>query len=317
MIASLAAAAAALFTPADLASPPPAAPPPGLSAVLGLYGPDEGLVAVGEEAGRLRAVRLGDAPAPAGEFRLVRGPREDVVAIEIGGVALVRRDAGAEVEQAIRQAARRADPARLRAESLSAAPPAEPEPRRVSELVDLATLDPAIRLDVRYAGAENFMGFPLYEQPRAFLQRPAAEALARVQARLAARGYGLLVFDAYRPWFVTRMFWEATPEASRMFVADPAQGSRHNRGAAVDLTLYDLATGQAVDMPSRYDEFSPRAYADFPGGAARERWFRALLRQEMETEGFAVLAEEWWHFDFAGYADWGIGTATFEDLAGR
>ena len=101
------------------------------------------------------------------------------------------------------------------------------------------------------------MGVPLYDRAQARLQRPAAEALGRVQRALAAEGFGLLVHDAYRPWYVTRMFWDATPDSQRVFVADPATGSRHNRGAAVDLTLYDLRTGRPVTMVSGYDEFSP------------------------------------------------------------
>jgi len=103
---------------------------------------------------------------------------------------------------------------------------------------------------------------PMYSQARAFLQRPAAEALVRAGHELHAKGYGLLIHDGYRPWYVTEMFWEATPNDKKIFVADPQNGSRHNRGCAVDLTLYDLKTGAAVRMPSGYDKMSERAYAD-------------------------------------------------------
>jgi D-alanyl-D-alanine dipeptidase len=129
---------------------------------------------------------------------------------------------------------------------------------------------PTIRLDVRYAGTDNFMGVPLYSSARAFLQRPAAEALARAHQKLRAQGFGLLIHDGYRPWYVTRMFWEATPDSLRVFVADPSRGSRHNRGCAVDLTLYELATGRPVEMPGVYDEMSPRSYPTYPG-ATRQR----------------------------------------------
>jgi D-alanyl-D-alanine dipeptidase len=101
-----------------------------------------------------------------------------------------------------------------------------------------------------------------------------------------------------------------------MFVADPSQGSRHNRGCATDLTLYDLKTGKAVEMTGGYDEMSPRSYADYAGGTSRERWLRDLLRREMEAQGFAVYPEEWWHFDYKDWSDYAIGTATFSQLHG-
>ena len=185
----------------------------------------------------------------------------------------------------------RADPVLLRQRALAATPPVEAGDKLPSDLVEVTRLAPGIKLDIRYAGLNNFMGIPLYETPAAYLQRPAAEALARIHRALAAQGYGLLIHDAYRPWSVTWMFWEATPPEARIFVADPAEGSRHNRGCAVDLTLYDLKTGRPVEMPSRYDEFSTRAYADFVGGTTKQRALRAILRGAMEADGFTVYAE--------------------------
>ena len=195
----------------------------------------------------------------------------------------------------------------LRAEALAATPPVETPPRAAHDLVDLATVDPRIRFDIRYATTNNFMGSRMYERPNPRLQRPAAEALGRVARALAAQGYGILVFDAYRPWYVTKMFWEATPNSLRAFVADPAKGSRHNRGAAVDLTLYELKSGRIVKMPSGYDEFTPRAAANYEGGTAEQRRLRDLLRTAMTAEGFLVYAEEWWHFDFKDWQAWSIG----------
>jgi D-alanyl-D-alanine dipeptidase len=142
------------------------------------------------------------------------------------------------------------------------------------------------------------MGTPFYSSARAFMQRPAAEAVARASRTLRPYGYGLLVHDAYRPWYVTKMFWDGTPPAQHVFVADPSQGSRHNRGAAVDITLYDLKTGRPIEMPGGYDEMSSRSYPDYPGGTSLQRWHRALLRRAMEAEGFTVYEAEWWHFDF-------------------
>jgi zinc D-Ala-D-Ala dipeptidase len=196
----------------------------------------------------------------------------------------------------------------------AATPPAEPGPFRPADLVELTALDPSLRLDIRYAGYDNFLGTPVYEQARAFLQRPAAEALVRAHRALRARGYGLLVHDAYRPWWVTKLFWDATPEDKRDFVADPAKGSRHNRGCAVDLTLYRLADGRAVDMPSLYDEMTERAAPAYPGGTAEQRGHRDLLRSAMEREGFTVFESEWWHFDYRDWREYPILNLPFDAI---
>lgn len=185
--------------------------------------------------------------------------------------------------------------------ALLAQPPAEQGEFRDSELVEPARLDATLRLDIRYAGRDNFLGRPVYSEARAFLQRPAAEALVRAHKRLRPGGYGILVHDGYRPWSVTKLFWDATPPDKKVFVADPARGSRHNRGCAADITLYDLKTGLAVPMPSAYDEMTERAYPDYPGGSGEARRLRTLLREAMEAEGFTVYEYEWWHFD---YKDW-------------
>ena len=207
--------------------------------------------------------------------------------------------------------------AALKAEAQQAAPPQEPDPKRSPDLVDLATLDPSIRLDIRYATAQNFLGVALYTQPRAFLQRPAAESLLRAHRALLRQGYGLLIHDAYRPWWVTKVFWEATPPAQRDFVADPTQGSRHNRGCAVDLTLYEVRTGDAVRMPGLYDEMSERSSPEYAGGTERQRALRDLLRVAMETAGFEVHESEWWHFDYADWREYPIMNVHFENLPAR
>jgi len=198
--------------------------------------------------------------------------------------------------------------------ALAATPPAETGEFRPADLVELTTLDPGIRLDIRYAGTRNFLGTPFYSEARAFLQRPAAEALVRVARSLRREGYGLLVHDAYRPWYVTKMFWDAMPPELHRYVADPAEGSRHNRGCAVDLTLYDLKTGRAVEMPSLYDEMSPRAYPSYGGGSAAQRRLRDLLRRHMEAEGFSVYEYEWWHFDYRDWKSYAIQNVRFEAI---
>jgi D-alanyl-D-alanine dipeptidase len=180
-------------------------------------------------------------------------------------------------------------------------PPLEKGSFRDADLVDIAKLDPSLKLDIRYARADNFTGRPVYPEARAFLQRPAAEALARVQRALKDKGFGLVVFDGYRPWAVTKLFWDITPADKRNFVADPREGSKHNRGCAVDLSMIDLKTGREVEMPSPFDEMSERASASFAGGAPEQRERRDILRKAMEKEGFEVYPDEWWHFD---YKDW-------------
>jgi zinc D-Ala-D-Ala dipeptidase len=187
------------------------------------------------------------------------------------------------------------------AASAQEGPPREAGKLREPELVELIRRDKELRLDIRYATANNFLGRPVYAEARAFLQKPAARALTRARKRLRREGYGLLVFDGYRPWSVTKIFWDATPADRKQFVADPARGSRHNRGCAVDLTLYDLKTGREVEMPSPYDDFTERAHVNYAGGTPEQRRLRDLLRAAMEREGFRVYEPEWWHFD---YKDW-------------
>ena len=167
------------------------------------------------------------------------------------------------------------------------------------DLVDLARFDPRLRLDIRYATPANFMGRTLYPIARAVAQRPVADALSKVQTRAEAAGYGLLIFDAYRPWRITRMMWEETPPDRREFVADPHTGSRHNRGCSIDLTLH--RGGAEVVMPSPYDDFTPAAYRSNIAAPAKALELSRMLEAWMVAEGFVPLANEWWHYD---WADW-------------
>ena len=204
--------------------------------------------------------------------------------------------------------------AELESLALRSHPPIEQGDFHAADLVDVAKLDSSIHLEVRYATTNNFLGVPVYRSARAYLQKPAAEALVRAHRWLARYGFGLLIHDAYRPWYVTKIFWDATPDDKKIFVADPAKGSRHNRGCAVDLTLYELATGRPVEMPSGYDEFSPRAYPSYAGGTSLRRWHRALLQRAMERERFHVYEWEWWHFDFEGWERYPIINVTFDKI---
>ncbi len=193
-------------------------------------------------------------------------------------------------------------------------PPVETGEFLKPDLVELVSLNPRIHLDIRYATANNLAGRPLYTEARAFLQRPVAIAVARAEGKLEPLGFGLVVFDGYRPWSVTKVFWDLTPPDKKEFVADPAHGSRHNRGCAVDLSLYDLATGQEADMPSAYDEMSPRAYPTYAGGTAAQRERRDLLRRTMEAEGFTVDSSEWWHFDHRDCARYAVLNVPFDQI---
>ncbi len=183
-----------------------------------------------------------------------------------------------------------------------------------TDLVELIKLDTSIHLDIRYATTNNFVGRPVYKEARAFLQRPAAKALIRVNESLKPLGYGLVVFDGYRPWSVTNLFWKVTPPDKHNFVANPAHGSIHNRGCAVDLSLYDLTTGKEIQMTGNYDEMTERSYSDYTGGTEEQRKMRDLLRTKMEDEGFKVIRDEWWHFDYKDWKQYRITNVPFEKI---
>ncbi|MEO6726422.1 MAG: M15 family metallopeptidase [Blastocatellia bacterium] len=185
---------------------------------------------------------------------------------------------------------------------------------RSPDLVELVKLDPSIKLDIRYATPNNFLGRQVYPEARAFLQRPAAESLLRVHQAMQKKGYGVLVFDGYRPWAITKIFWDATPASKKNFVANPAKGSKHNRGCAVDMSLFDLKTGKEIQMPSEYDEMTERAYPNYKGGTAEQRQMRDLLRAAMETEGFVVNEYEWWHFDYKSWHEYPTLNISFDQI---
>jgi len=306
----------------------PAPPPARWLGLLGEYGQGAAWRIVAEHDGKLRLVDTTLHVTPLTEraesefvadsggeqVRFTRDATGRATELRLGASTLPRND----IEPRAGSNQLRVTPVRsvdsLRTEALAASPPAEPGPFAPDELVELVKLDPGIKLEIRYATTNNFLGTRFYDEPRAFLQRPAAEAVVRAHRALRQYGYGILVHDAYRPWYVTKMFWDAVPLDTRWLVADPAQGSRHNRGAAVDLTLYQLATGQPVEMPSTYDESTDRAFADYPGGTSRQRWHRALLRRAMEAESFRINVNEWWHFDHSTWQSYAITNVPFDRI---
>ena len=317
---------ALLLQVADSLPPKPAPPPAAWLRLIGGYAGERDTLFIYEDRGALVALVTRATPQPLAQvsesvFTFAgRGMDHPQVVfrrdgIQVGAVTRRRLQLGPAQGEGGQL---RLQPVRSVAELLRIdrrlKPPAESGAFLAPDLVEPAKLDSGIHLDIRYASTNNFLGSVFYASPRAFLQRPAALAVVRAARALRPLGYGILIHDAYRPWYVTKVFWDATPPASRWLVANPARGSKHNRGAAVDLTLYDLATGMPIEMPSTYDEATVRAESDYPGGTSRQRWHRALLRRVLEAEGFTVNPSEWWHFDYRDWQRYQILNTPFEEI---
>ncbi|MBJ7253679.1 MAG: M15 family metallopeptidase [Sphingomonadaceae bacterium] len=235
----------------------------------------------------------------AGEGRRIslsrRAVASGLAALPLVGCASVRPDRDVQFIPADKAAALRPD-----------------DPKRLLELIKL---DPAIRLDMRYATTNNFTGQVLYDEARAFLAAPAASALVRASKMAQSDGFGLTIYDAYRPWRITKKLWDATPVGPKKeYVANPRRGSKHNRGCAVDLTLHDLQTGQLVEMPSEFDDFSEKAHRDYMGASAAAIANRARLARYLEAEGFVGLSHEHWHFDFTGWEQFPVMDIPFNKI---
>jgi CubicO group peptidase (beta-lactamase class C family)/D-alanyl-D-alanine dipeptidase len=318
------------FKRVEVAKPQPA--PVGWRGLIGEYGWDHDILYIFEKDGKLWALiewfefdpleqvsenvfKFPDRGLYDGE-RLIftRDQTGRATQVEAASVVFKRRNVGPEEGAAQLRVKPLRPISELLKEAVAAQPPKEVGEFREADLVELNRLDPTIKLEIRYATPNNFLGSVFYSEPRAFLQRPAAEALVRAHQKLKEKGYGLLIHDAYRPWYVTKVFWDATPNEKKIFVADPSKGSRHNRGAAVDLTLYDLNTGKPIEMVGTYDETTDRSYPDYPGGTSLQRWHRNLLRDVMEAEGFAVYEAEWWHFDYKDWQRYPIGNMRFDKI---
>lgn len=179
-------------------------------------------------------------------------------------------------------------------------------------LIDIQKSVPGIKLDIRYATKNNFMKQVMYKQARAFARRPVVEQLKLIQMELKKKGYGLKIYDAYRPYTVTVEFFKKASDKN--FVANPAKGSKHNRGCAIDLSLIDLKTGKDIPMPTAYDSFEPAAnphYSKLPEQVIKNRDF---LIQTMHAHGFKVIYNEWWHFDFNGWPSYELMDIPFDSL---
>jgi len=196
------------------------------------------------------------------------------------------------------------DWAKLRAEAAKAAVPAALAAGEQAQLVDAATVA-GVKVNSVYAGSDNLFGAPLYTTPKLFVSKEAAAALGKVQQRLAPYGYGLVLWDAYRPWSVSKLANLALPEGKKDMLEDPeTKGSTHNTGNAVDVGLYSLESGEKLDMGCGFDELSLRQYASYAGGTSRERYLRSLLRETMEAHGFTGIEMEWWHFEYEGISNY-------------
>lgn len=296
----------------DIPTPLPSPCPPEWLGLLGLYGAGDIVLLVLERDGTLEGMVKG------GRFYTLEKLGPDTFRFPNAGrlasrkVVFERDASGKAVTLRLDQdvlprspasdgVVPRTRPARgvkdLLREARAASPPVEPAAPLPSDLVEVARLDPSIRVDLRYAGDQNVVGEELLETPQAFLQRPAAEALVRVHRSLASLGYGLVVRDAFHPWWVTKLVWDATSPEVRRFLGDPVDGSGYNRGTTVDVGLYRLADGRVVEMPSLDGEMSLRSYTDFPGGTSEQRWHRDLLLRAMEADEFSSARHQWWRYD--------------------
>ena len=181
-----------------------------------------------------------------------------------------------------------------------------------NQLVEIKKAIPGIKLDIRYATKNNFMKQVMYGQARAFARKPVVESLKKIQAELNKQGLGLKIFDGYRPYAITVAFYKKASDKN--FVANPNQGSKHNRGCAVDLTIINLKTGKEIAMPTSYDSFSAAAAADYRNVSPEVKKNRDFFIAIMRKYKLNVLENEWWHYDFKGWQNYALMDIPFERL---
>lgn len=182
------------------------------------------------------------------------------------------------------------------------------------KMIELKSLMPNLVYDLRYATTNNFMHRLMYPENTnyTFLRSPAAHALAKVQKELNEKGLGLKIFDAYRPYSITVKFWELVHD--ERYVANPAKGSGHNRGVAVDLTIIDLKTGKELNMGTGFDNFSDSAHHDFINLQEEVLQNRNMLLSIMEKHGFKKFDTEWWHYALKDEAEYEVLDIDFDKL---
>lgn len=181
-----------------------------------------------------------------------------------------------------------------------------------NELVDLSRVAPRLVLEIGYATEKNFTGKKIYTLPRAYARKSVAAALLKAQAEFEKLGYGIKIYDAYRPYKATVKFYEEYHDTT--YVASPYRGSRHNRGCALDMTIVDLKTGKELAMPTPWDSFDKQAWPTATISDPVVRKNRDLLIEVMTRNGFTVYEHEWWHFDFNGWKNFAVMDIDFEEL---
>lgn len=162
------------------------------------------------------------------------------------------------------------------------------------DLVNITEIDSTIIVELKYATKDNFLGDTLYSANICLLRRAVAERLVQVHQTLRKRGFGLKIWDGYRPLSVQKKMWKKLPDPK--YVANPQRGSNHNRGAAVDVTLVDLK-GHELEMPTDFDDFSPKARSDYPSVSDQAKRNRKILQDAMQEQRFLTISSEWWHFN--------------------
>ena len=193
-------------------------------------------------------------------------------------------------------------------------PPPEDSTKADSQLLDLTMVDPLLNLEIRYASPNNIYGTQFYNESRVLLQQPIAEAIFRIQRQLRPMGYGLKIYDAYRPWRITDSLWGNVPQEFRFFLEDPTGPVCQNRGARISVSVYKLNSGEELPMPTGYDELSISSHADFPLLPGELRHNRSFLRRIMESEGFRASSHYWWAFSHESCDAYPIMDILYEDV---
>ena len=187
--------------------------------------------------------------------------------------------------------------------------------KKPNNLVEICKINPNIALDIRYATTNNFTGQVLYSQPRCFFVKETAEKINNVQKELETLGLGLKIFDGYRPYCTQCKLYDAALD--KRYVANPYQGgkpSKHCLGCAVDCTLIYLSTGKEVEMPSKFDEFSPKAHRDYKKMSKKAAKNCKLLELIMAKHGFGSIYHEWWHFNDLHYKKYSVLNIDFSEI---
>ena len=181
-------------------------------------------------------------------------------------------------------------------------------------LVDIQTVIPDIVVDCRYATTKNVVGKPIYPISNCYLLQSVAFKLAQVQRSLKAQGYGLLVWDAYRPLSAQKLLWESATAFQKKFFANPSMGGRHTRGTTVDVTLISVHDGSLIEMGTDHDDFTEKAAFDCSSISPKAKEHRTILREAMCAHGFSPLEHEWWHFDIKEWRTYPVLSVELNDL---